>query len=369
MLRERRGTCSTKHRFLAKILTERFPDTEPLIIHRVYRLDRARARELFGAEIAVVVPEGGLVDVHRYLTIAARGHRIALDATFPGAPWDGCSSLPLACGPGRDYPAGEDPDAEKRTLEARFCDPAVREPFIAALTSALSDDRDSEVGVERREKRELELVIFDCDGVLVDSESISNRILARLLTAVGLPTTLEEARRDYQGLLLAEVVSRAQAQLDRRLPDEFLEWLERERAAAFRSELRAVPGAAEAVRRVSAAGVDVCVASQGKLEKTRLTLGLTGLRDLFPDDALFSAESVLRGKPHPDLFLHAASMMGADPARCVVVEDTGSGIAAAVSAGMRALAYVAYSDDGELCEAGAESLRSLADLPKVLGLA
>lgn len=133
MLREGRGTCSTKHLFLAGLLAERFPETDPTIIHRVYVLDRALVGELFGPDVAEVVPEAGLVDVHRYLTIKLGGERIVIDATFPGAPWNGRSSLPLACGKGSDYPAGDDPNAEKRELEAQRCDPAVREPFIAAL--------------------------------------------------------------------------------------------------------------------------------------------------------------------------------------------------------------------------------------------
>ncbi len=136
MLRERRGTCSTKHLFLARMLAERFPETEPLIVHRVYTLDRARAHRLFGAQIAEVVPEDGLVDVHRYITVTLYGRRVELDTTFPGAAWDGRSPLPLACGPGDDYPADDDPDAEKRALEQQHCDPAVREPFIAALARA-----------------------------------------------------------------------------------------------------------------------------------------------------------------------------------------------------------------------------------------
>jgi orotate phosphoribosyltransferase len=137
MLREGRGTCSTKHLFLAQVLGERFPETEPSIVHRVYVLDRARAREMFGREVAETVPEAGLVDVHRYLTVKLDGERIVIDATFPGAPWDGHSSLPLACGSGSDYSAGhDDPDAEKRALEAQHCDPVVREPFIAALAGA-----------------------------------------------------------------------------------------------------------------------------------------------------------------------------------------------------------------------------------------
>jgi hypothetical protein len=119
--------------FLAHVLAKRFPETEPLLIHRVYKLDWARAGELFGAHVAEVVPEDGLVDVHRYLTIAVEGQRITVDATFPGTAWDGRSPLPLACGPGNDYPAGEDPDAEKRRLEEQHCDAVIREPFIAAL--------------------------------------------------------------------------------------------------------------------------------------------------------------------------------------------------------------------------------------------
>lgn len=217
--------------------------------------------------------------------------------------------------------------------------------------------------------RDLQLVIFDCDGVLVHSEVISNDVLARALCAEGLPTTLTEARRSYQGLLLSEVASGAEAKLGRPLPEDWLANYERDRTAAFRGDLRAVPGAKEAVRGVIDAGIAVCVASQGKVEKTRLSLELTGLRELFHDDALFSAHDVPRGKPHPDLFLHAASTMGAQPLGCVVVEDTASGVTAAVSAGMRVLGYVADSDEAALRDAGAEPMPSLDRLPRLLGLA
>lgn len=216
---------------------------------------------------------------------------------------------------------------------------------------------------------DLQLVIFDCDGVLVDSEVISNDVLARALSAQGLATTLTEARRDYQGLLLSEVVSQAEAKLGCSLPEDWLANYERERTAAFRRDLRPVPGAAEAVRQVIGAGIAVCVASQGKLEKTRLSLQLTGLRQLFPSGALFSAHDVPRGKPHPDLFLHAASTMGAEPSGCVVVEDTASGVMAAVSAGMRVLGYVADSDEAAIRQAGAKPMESLDRLPRLLGLA
>ena len=137
LLRERRGTCSTKHLFLARALRERFPDTQPKIVHRVYRAERAQIRERYGDEVAAVVPDDGLVDVHRYLLIRVGGRQITLDVTFPGGePWDGRSSLPLACGLGEDVAAGDNPDWDKRALEARYCTAAVREPFIAALTTA-----------------------------------------------------------------------------------------------------------------------------------------------------------------------------------------------------------------------------------------
>jgi len=212
-----------------------------------------------------------------------------------------------------------------------------------------------------------QLVIFDCDGVLVDSEVISNDVLARMLTDEGLPTTLAEARRCYQGLLLSEVLDSAEARLGRSLPDGWLARYERERAEAFGRELRPVPGAARTVELAVTAGLNVCVASQGKLEKTRLSLELTGLRHLFGDRALFSASCVARGKPHPDLFLHAAGAMGVAPSACVVVEDTPSGVKAAAAAGMRALGYAADSDEAALRRAGAEVLWSLDELPRRLG--
>jgi beta-phosphoglucomutase-like phosphatase (HAD superfamily) len=215
---------------------------------------------------------------------------------------------------------------------------------------------------------DVQLVIFDADGVLVDSEVISNRVLARLLTSTGLPLTLAETRLDYQGLLLDEIPTVTERKFGHRLPADFLDRFQAERAEEFRRELKPVSGAAEVVRRVQAAGLRVCVASQGKLEKTRMTLGLTGLDRLIPADAVFSAYSVPRGKPHPDLFLHAAERMGAEPSECAVVEDTPSGVTAAVAAGMRVVGYAADSDEAALRRAGAEIVHSLEELPDLLAL-
>jgi HAD superfamily hydrolase (TIGR01509 family) len=215
---------------------------------------------------------------------------------------------------------------------------------------------------------EVALVIFDCDGVLVDSEPISNAVLAGSLTAAGLPTSPDEAVHEYKGMLLTDVRARAEQLLGRPLPAGLLDDFERDREQAFRISLQAVPGARETVQVVRAAGVNVCVASQGKLEKTELTLTLAGLRDLFPDEALFSAYQVPRGKPHPDLFLHAAVTMGAAPEHCAVVEDTVIGVTAAIAAGMRVIGYAADEDPATLRAAGAQPVRSLAEVPATLGL-
>ena len=214
----------------------------------------------------------------------------------------------------------------------------------------------------------IELVIFDCDGVLVDSEVISSTVLAQTLTRYGLPTTPAEAQRDYEGLLLRDIDTRAGAKLGRALPDDWIEHFQAERAEVFSRELEPVSGAGEAVESVVAAGVPVCVASQGMIEKTRLSLALTGLDRLFSEDLLFSAWLVERGKPFPDLFLHAAATIGVEPGCCAVVEDSVSGVTAAVAAGMRAIGYAADGDGAKLRQAGAEVVSSMRAVPPVLGL-
>lgn len=213
-----------------------------------------------------------------------------------------------------------------------------------------------------------DLVIFDCDGVLVDSEPISNDVLAQMLSEQGLAMSMPEARATFQGMRLDGILAEAQRRLGRRLPGGWLPAYEQRRSAAFRQHLRPVAGAADAVRTILDAGIAVCVASQGKVEKTRLSLALTGLDRMFLEESLFSAHSVKDGKPAPDLFLHAAATMGAQPDRCAVVEDTPSGVTAAVRAGMRVLGLAADSDEDALLAAGAEVIDSLQELPARLGL-
>ena len=214
------------------------------------------------------------------------------------------------------------------------------------------------------------LVIFDCDGVLVDSEPISNGVLAEMLTEQGLATTLAEAKATHQGQRLEEVRETTERRLGRALPAGWLGEYEGRRAEAFDSGLLAVRGARELAEGLLAGGHLICVASQGSLEKTARSLALTRLDSLFGEDARFSADQVRRGKPYPDLFLLAAATMGATPVGSVVIEDTPSGVTAGVSAGMRVLGYAGETDPELLMRAGAcatvgsldEALQALAIL-------
>jgi len=208
----------------------------------------------------------------------------------------------------------------------------------------------------------LDLVIFDCDGVLVDSEPISNRELAAALSEIGLPTTTEQAMRRYMGLSWPAAYALFEQALGRPLPEGFERDFWRRLDAALRAELTPVPGIHAALDAISTPS---CVASSGRIDKMRVTLGLTGLYERF-EGRIFSAADVARAKPFPDLFLHAAERMGAAPARCVVVEDSPRGVQAGVAAGMRVLGYAARSDARELAAAGARTFTDMAELPYLL---
>ncbi len=136
VIAEGRGTCSTKHLLLAQIVAERWPELHPTLWHRVYRVTPALAEERWGREVARAVPRGGLVDVHTFAVVTIDGRATRVDVTFPLAAWDGVADIPLACGDGEDHPAGADALASKARLVEEHCDPAVREPFIAALSTA-----------------------------------------------------------------------------------------------------------------------------------------------------------------------------------------------------------------------------------------
>lgn len=208
-------------------------------------------------------------------------------------------------------------------------------------------------------------VIYDCDGVLVDSEPISNRLLAEALTEIGLPTTTKESVRDFMGRSMADGLALIEARLGRPVPEDFVARYDARTEAAFARELRPVPGVIEALGAIS---LPDCVASSGAHPKMRFSLAKVGLLARF-EGRLFSATDVARGKPHPDLFLHAARRMGFDPASTAVVEDSPAGVSAARAAGMVALGYAGRTEEGELAAAGARTFADMAELPALVGRA
>ena len=203
-------------------------------------------------------------------------------------------------------------------------------------------------------------VIFDCDGVLVDSEAISNRVLAAMLTDIGLPTTPEESMASFLGRGWRTNADTIEARLGRPLGEDFHVRYHEATFAAFQQELELVPGVAAALDAISNPS---CVASSGSHEKLRMTLGHTGLLERF-EGRIFSADEVEHSKPAPDLFLHAAECMGWAPADCVVVEDSGAGVKAAHAAGMRVLGYAGRTDPALL--AGSAVFSRMEELPALL---
>jgi HAD superfamily hydrolase (TIGR01509 family) len=207
-----------------------------------------------------------------------------------------------------------------------------------------------------------EAVIFDCDGVLVDTELISNTVLAGLLTDAGLPTTLELCLRDYRGHSLTSVMELAAQRHGAPLPQDIPARYYATAEAVFAREVEAIPGVIDALDRIT---LPSCVASSGPHHKMQVTLRRTGLWERFAG-RIFSATEVERGKPAPDLFLHAARTMGFDPATTAVVEDSVPGVLAARAAGMRALAFTHDTDADALVAAGGEPFARMAELPELL---
>jgi len=181
----------------------------------------------------------------------------------------------------------------------------------------------------------VDLVIFDCDGVLVDSERLAVRVDVAMLHELGWPLSEAEVIERFVGRSDRDTREAIEAHLGRVLPDGWDAQVNRLYREAFAAGLTPVAGVVDALERIS---LPTCVASSGTHEHLRYTLGLTGLYERF-EGRIFSAEEVARGKPAPDLFLLAARRMGAAPDRCVVVEDSLSGVRAARAAGMRVLGF------------------------------
>ncbi len=207
-----------------------------------------------------------------------------------------------------------------------------------------------------------QLIIFDCDGVLVDTEDTSNSILASLITELGRPCTLAQAKGFFLGMSMKSCAAFIKNELKLPLPDDFFARYDRELYAALRQDVQAIPGVIDVIKKITIAK---CVASSGSFEKMEITLGKTGIDALFAHK--FSSSQVKKGKPAPDLFLFAAKTMGVAPEKTVVIEDSPLGIKAAKLAGMTAFGFCRQTPRESLEKMGADKIfDKMADLPALL---
>jgi HAD superfamily hydrolase (TIGR01509 family) len=221
----------------------------------------------------------------------------------------------------------------------------------------------------QNENMNFDLIIFDCDGVLVDSEVISCRAHADTLTRHGYPITADQVLDRFLGVSDLEARMIVEAEIGRKLPDDFTSQVKHATLQSYADDLRPVPHVAETV---AAIRLPKCVASSGTPEKIRHGLTCAGLYDVLAPH-IFSASQVKRGKPAPDLFLFAAEQMQVRPARCVVIEDSVPGITGALAAGMTVLGFHGgshcrpdYADT--LRTAGAvATFDDMRELPRLIG--
>jgi HAD superfamily hydrolase (TIGR01509 family) len=215
--------------------------------------------------------------------------------------------------------------------------------------------------------KSFDLVIFDCDGVLIDSEPIANRVFAQRLATVGIAMSPEEVMRTFVGRSRDTCIAMAGEMRGSPLPPDFAAAWDDALHEALEREVKPVEGVAELLRSLA---IPYCVASNGEPSHMQRGLTAAGLMPLVAG-RLFSAAQVARPKPAPDVYLHAASAMGHAPARCAVVEDTPTGVKAGIAAAMAVFGYVGgpQSDAGTLRALGATPFARMAELPRLLGIA
>lgn len=210
------------------------------------------------------------------------------------------------------------------------------------------------------------LVIFDCDGVLVDSEPVANRTLGSMLRELGLDLTQQQIFEHFVGYSEQHCLRVIERMLGRPAPENFQRDLQARTFDAFKTELRAMPGIEQTLDALDAAGLPYCVASSGDHKKMNTTLGLTGLLPRFAG-RIFSVTQVAHAKPAPDIYLFAAAQMKAVPSSCAVVEDTPPGVQAGVAAGMTVFGFCAFTAAEKLRAAGAQqTFDDMRRLPQLL---
>jgi HAD superfamily hydrolase (TIGR01509 family) len=208
------------------------------------------------------------------------------------------------------------------------------------------------------------LIIFDCDGVLVDSEPIAHGLLAQMMTDLGHPMSTAESVQKFTGRSLVDTLPLIEDVLGRSIPDQIGQHYSRLLLERLRRDLKPIAGVKKAVAMLR---YPRCVASSSSLERIHLSLEVTGLAALFGSN-VFSATQVTHGKPAPDLYLFAATKMAVAPKDCVVIEDSSLGVTAGRAAGMKVIGFTggAHSRDGtarNLASAGAYAIvSSMAEL-------
>lgn len=213
-----------------------------------------------------------------------------------------------------------------------------------------------------------EAVLFDCDGVLVDSEPITLRVMTASLNAVGLNLSYEQTLVRFLGKSLPEEVPAIEAELGKKLPADFIARFRQDRNVALEREIVAVPGIVELLGLLTRKKIPFAVASGADCAKMQITLGKTGLLPSF-ERAMVGSDMVAHTKPAPDVYLKAAQILGADPKRCLVIDDTPTGVRAGVAAGATVMGYCTFTAPQLLIEAGASAVfADMAKLPGLLGL-
>jgi HAD superfamily hydrolase (TIGR01509 family) len=208
----------------------------------------------------------------------------------------------------------------------------------------------------------LKCIIFDCDGILVDSEHLSNRVLYEMTSALGYQFSIDDLCLQFSGRSLQECFTWIETQTSTALPSNFEKEYRQKTFEIFKKELQPVKGIKEFIASLS---IPFCVASSGPREKIRLNLQVTGLLDHF-ENKIFSSYDVNSWKPDPKIFLHAAAAMGFSPADCVVIEDSHAGVIAGVSGGFRVYALANRQNEIKLKSAGATTFFAIDDLPHLL---
>jgi len=220
----------------------------------------------------------------------------------------------------------------------------------------------------RRRREPLRLVIFDCDGVLVDSEPISNRVVAEAVTSAGWPISAEEARVRFLGMTLTDMLPTIEAEIGHPLPRGWKDEVHAAIIGALARDATAIPGAVQALRATTALGLPWRIASNSSREEMGVKFRRLGIADLVAG-RLHSHRDVRRGKPAPDLFVAAARAQGVPPSACVVIEDSLPGVQAAAAAGMDCLGFAAHTDPRTLEALGAACFSHMSEVPGLLELA